>query len=246
MPTPREAVATARLLSFISPTAAEIRFLGAIPGEDCQVRAGETICPNHRGEGFFLLLEGWAANSIISEEGDERINSINLPGDMLGTASFVMTSPVDRTYALTDLTLRWVPGSVMRDMFLNHPRLAATMMLVAQEERALKNEWISLHSSSASKRFAGFLFRIGERLARLRELTGEGLEIPLKQRQVAEAIGVTPVYVHQLIRRFREQALIEPQRGCIHILDLHGLQEAAGLPTWKVTAPGWLPEPETV
>ena len=101
MPPPREALATARLQSFIKPTAAELGFLRSIPGRDYQAQAQETICPNDRQPGFFLLLAGWAANSIVAENGEERISAIHLPGDLLGMASFVMATPFDRTYALT-------------------------------------------------------------------------------------------------------------------------------------------------
>ena len=239
----REAVAVARLLSFISPTPAELEFLRTIPGEGRSVAAGESIHPGIGAEGFFLLLDGWAANSIVSEDGSERISSINLPGDLLGMTSFVLANPVDRTYALTCAALRWIPASILREMFERHPRLAATMLLVAQEERAVKNEWISLHAVPARSRLAAFLFRIGERLQKLREILEGNLSVPLTQRQLAEIVGVTPVYIHKLIHLFRQDGLIRYKRGCIDIEDMQRLQEIAGLDKWQLTTPAWLPKP---
>lgn len=203
MPGPREAVAIARLVSFITPTPAEIEFLSSVPAEDQQVEPDQTIYPHDRGEGFFLLLEGWAANSIVFEDGRERIIAIKLPGDPIAMATFVFAAPFDRTFALSRAWLRWYPGTLLREMFARHPRLAATMLLITQEERAARGEWNSLYAVSAGKRLAAFLFRIGERLGKLDALTGCGLDIPLTQRQVAEAVGVTPVYVHKLISRLR-------------------------------------------
>jgi len=239
----RQARAILRLLSFIEPTAAEIDFLASIPGREVQAKPNEVVCSGDEGEALYLLLDGWAASAMISAEGDERINSINLAGDMLGMASFVMATPFDRTYALTPVTLRPIHGTTLREIFEHFPRLAATILLVAQEERAAKNEWNCLHSASAERRLAGFLFRIGEGLEKLNGASGGAMSVPLRQRQVAEVIGVTPVYIHRLIQKFVQGGLIESERGSLRIADIDGLQKLAGLPRWKVVAPRWLPEP---
>ncbi len=236
-------VATLRLLPFITPTPAEIDFMSSAPAEDRQVEPEQTIYPHDRGEGLFVLLEGWVASSIVWEDGRERINSIKLPGDPVAMAAFVLATPSDRTFALTRANLRWYPGSLLKDMFVRHPRLAATMLLITQEERAARGEWNALHAVSARTRFAAFLFRIGERMRKLAELIGHSLDLPLTQRQVAEAVGVTPVYVHQLIAGLRQENLIEHRRGVLRILDLEGLQRICGLAAWDVVTPTWLPPP---
>lgn len=53
----------------------------------------------------------------MSQDSEERIITINLPGDLLGMASFVMAASIDRTYALTRASLRWGPGEVLRAFF---------------------------------------------------------------------------------------------------------------------------------
>ena len=239
----RERRAILRLLSFIHPTPAEIEFLRSVPGHEVQAKANEILCTGEEGDALYLLLDGWAANAVISVDGDERINAINLPGDMLGMASFVMASPFDRTYALTAVTLRPIQGATLRKMFEQFPRLAATILLVAQEERAVKNEWNSLHALTAERRLAGFLFRIGERLEKLDGPSGSRMVIPLRQKHVAEVIGVTPVYIHRLIHQFQQEGLIDYERGTLRIADLDRLQALSGLTRWQVVAPRWLPEP---
>ena len=242
MPGSRESLAIARLQSFINPSATELDFLRSIPGEDYEAKAQETICPNDKQPGFFLLLSGWAANSIIAENGEDRISAVNLPGDLLGMTSFVMAMPFDRTYTLTAATLRWVPAHVLRQIYEHYPRLAATIMLVAQEERASKYEWMSLHSLPAKTRFAAFLFRMGERLRRLNRIAPHDMAIPLNQKTLAEVIGVTPVYMNKLIRLIEADGLVTVSRSRIDILDLERLRALSGLDDWTVEAPSWMPK----
>ncbi len=190
---------------------------------------------------MFLLIDGWAANASVTADGVVRINTVNLPGDMLGMASLVMSAPFDNVHALTPVTLKQVSCLSLRTIFEQLPRVAAVIMLIAQEERAAKNEWVLLHAASAEKRFAGFLYRTGERLDHLHQLGGFDRNIPLTQRQLAEIVGVTPAYIHQLVHQFQADGLIEFRRGHLALLEPEQLRKLAGLDKWEVAAPVWLP-----
>ena len=237
----RKVLALSRMLRYIVPSQAEIEFLASIPGADRQLKANERILDPGKINDVFLLLDGWAANASVTADGDVRINTINLPGDMLGMASLVMPNPFDHVYALTPVTLRQISADSLRTIFEELPRLAAVIMLIAQEERAAKNEWVLLHAASAEKRFAGFLYRTSERLEHLHRISGFDRTIPMTQRQIAEAVGVTPVYINQLIQDFHATALITHKRGRLEVIETSRLREISGLRTWEVTTPDWLP-----
>ena len=237
----RKMLALSRILRYFVPSQAEIAFLESIPGGDRHLKANERVLAPGKINDVFLLLDGWVANAAITADGDVRINTVNLPGDMLGMASLVMAEPFDHLYALTPVTLREISGESLRTIFEEVPRLAAVIMLIAQEERAAKHEWVVLHAASAEKRFAGFLYRTGERLEHLNQLGGFDHNIPLTQRQLAEIVGVTPAYINQLIHQFQADGLIAFRRGFLSLLQPEQLQELAGLSKWEVAAPLWLP-----
>ena len=237
----RKVLALSRMLRYIVPSQAEIEFLASIPGADRQLKANERILDPGKINDVSLLLDGWAANASVTADGDVRINTINLPGDMLGMASLVMPNPFDHVYALTPVTLRQISADSLRTIFEELPRLAAVIMLIAQEERAAKNEWVLLHAASAEKRFAGFLYRTSERLEHLSQIGGFDRNVPLTQRQLAEIVGVTPAYIHQLDHQFQADGLITFRRGHLSLLEPERLRELAGLSKWEVAAPLWLP-----
>lgn len=231
----------ARFLPFIHPTPDEIGFLASLPGSDQAFPAGETIEGSNGTAMLSLMLDGWAANSIVTAEGSERIHAINLPGDMLGMMNFVTDVQSERVFALTPVICRQIPASSMWDFFESQPRLAASVFLIAQEERAARKEWHSLGTSTgAERRLAACLFRLGERCRRIPGY-GDVPKLPLNQKNVSAIVGVTAVYINRIMGKFRDENLIEYDRKNITILDLEGLQEIAELPTWEVSAPSWLP-----
>lgn len=235
--------AVIRLLPFIDISAAEIEFLRSLPGKEVTIAAGETIAPAHPTESFDLILEGWAANAVTTQDGLQRINSINLPGDMIGMATFILTEPFDTTFALSDVMVRRLPGTALRDMFEEQPRLAATVMLIAQEERAAKLEWNSLcNTTGAYRRLAAFIFRLLERLEVLHDTPHEDYPFPVTQKQVGEVVGVTPVYINHLVRKMDQDGLVKLKGKRLKVINRAALQGASGLSDWKIGRPRWLPE----
>ncbi len=236
-------LALARVLRYIDPSAEEIAFLQSLPGPELTLSAGDIFPRSHDRDDLYLLLDGWAVNAAISADGAERIHSVHLPGDMVGMANLVLDAPSDAIYALTAVQLKQLSCSVLREMFERFHRLAAVTMLIAQEERALKHEWNLLHTATATSRFAGFLYRINERVNHLNEIAGFDRTIPLTQKQIAEAVGVTPAYINRLIQTFRANDLIKYQRSQLQVLDHESLGSLSALHEWRVEKPKWLPAP---
>lgn len=237
----RERRAVARISAFIDLSGAEIAFLASLPGDHRTYKPGEIIRDEQAADSFDLLLDGWAANSLITVDGNQRINSVHLPGDLLGMATFVLKEPFDRTFALTEATVHRMPSSVLRDIFANYPRIAAAILLIAQEERAAKMEWNSLCNATGSmRRLAAFFLRTAERLQVLHEREEHDFAFPLTQKQIAEYISVTPVYMTRLLRQLESQRFMRLSGSRLQVLDLKGLRDFAGLPEWHVSRPRWL------
>ena len=240
---PRHLRVISRITAFIKPSAAEVEFFRSIPFEDSVAAAGETILEDRHTSGLALLVKGWAANAVVSPDGSTRVHAIHLPGDIAGMASSILAEPIDYTFAITDTVFTVMSKNFLSRTFEEQPRLAATILLIAQEERAMRMEWGALaQSTGAARRLAAFLFRLGERVRRLLEDHPETLELPLTQKLIGEAIGVTPVYMNRLVKEFRARGLVDVRQSYFAITDMEGLKELAQIGQWKVRTPAWLPE----
>jgi CRP-like cAMP-binding protein len=65
-------------------------------------------------------------------------------------------------------------------------------------------------------------------LRRLQALPhGDGVEIPLTQTHIAEALGLTNVHVSKILRELREEGLVVFRGGRLRILQVDRLAELA-------------------
>jgi hypothetical protein len=55
------------------------------------------------------------------------------------------------------------------------------------------------------------------------------VEFPLRQHEIADALGLTPVHVNRVLQEFRTSRLITLERRRLTIHDVWGLQSRAGL-----------------
>lgn len=243
---PRSFGAIFRFLPYIMPTPDEIGFLESMAGKDRVYGAGEVIGGKQGESTIRLLLNGWALGVLHTQDGERRIHTVHLPGDMLQMAELVLVEPDGWAEALTDVLVREFDGANLWEFFVHQPRLAAVLLLIAQEERALRTEWFSLGLSvGAKRRLAAFLYRIGERIKKYQNHMECADEVPLSKIQVASLIGVTPVHVHKIVGQLCREGLIECTNRSIALLDVEGLRRIAGIQAWNVGAPRWLPSSKT-
>lgn len=231
-----------RFLPFLEPTERELEFLSSMPGRDVEVSTHATIERANGKDTVHLLLDGWAAGATRNANGDRRIHSVYLPGDLVGMAEMIVAEPMSWDFALEDCLLREFSSDQIWSFFEEQPRLAAALLFMAQEDRVSRVEWLSLGSSvGAEKRLAAFLYRLGERINKYRDLGGMECVLPLTQKEVAEIVGITAVYASRLFHKFVKTGLITTGPGGISITKLDALKGIAGIAPWKVRSPSWLP-----
>jgi CRP/FNR family transcriptional regulator, anaerobic regulatory protein len=238
---PRTLNAVFRFLPYLRPSQEEVGFLAGLGGTDRSYRPGDIIGEGGAGR-FALLLDGWALAALVTTQGEKRVHTVHLPGDMLQMPEQVLGEPLGWSEALTDAVVREFDGAQIWKFFTQQPRLAAAMYLIAQEERASRIEWYSLGvSMGAKRRLAALLYRLGERMEKYDWLAQPFDVVPLRQKDFAALIGVTPVYVSRIIGQLIDAKLIGNVGSGVRILDLAGLRAIAGLEKWRVKAPGWVP-----
>ena len=59
-------------------------------------------------------------------------------------------------------------------------------------------------------------------------VTEDQLGLPLTQDELADATALTPVHVNRTLQRLRNEGLITFRSGLLTVLDMPGLQRAAG------------------
>jgi CRP-like cAMP-binding protein len=88
---------------------------------------------------------------------------------------------------------------------------------------------IDLGSRTADERIAHLILDLKLRLERRGMTVENAFVLPLSQRLIAAATGLTPEHVSRVMGSFRRGGLIENGKGFLRIVDLPGLQRIGGL-----------------
>ena len=84
---------------------------------------------------------------------------------------------------------------------------------------------VSIGRRCALERLAHFILELRERLTLVGLATETEFDLPLNQYVIADALGLTSVYVNRVLRELREKNLLTNVAGRVSIHDLSGLRK---------------------
>lgn len=192
----------------------------------------------------YFLAEGWVGSSKGLIDSRRQFIKIHLPGDVLGSPSMSLSAAGETLEAFTDVAVAPVPHRVLGQMIERSPRFAATFLLSVQKERvALMQEKAILGKACALERMAWFLLDLHARLRAADMADEDGFDCPLKQEQIADLLGMTPVHASRTLTRLDREGVLERKRGRVVFKDPAALRRLSpcAVPPF-VQEPEWLPK----
>ncbi len=192
---------------------------------------------------LYTLLDGWVSLYQILEDGRRQILDFALPGAFLGFQPDLGAPMMHSAECLTDVGVCVFPRKNLFDLFRQHPELALRMAWITARDRTLANEHLTnVGRRVARERVAHLLLELFYRV-RLAHPSphGEGVELPLTQEHLGDALGLTSVHVNRTLRRLREAGLVTVGGHTMQVLDPDALAEIAGFDSEAVLQ---RPDPE--
>lgn len=195
------------------------------------MRARRLIWPEQSvAPGFPLICEGWVAATATLQNGRRQIVSFLLPGDVVSTKLLFHPHIDFRMEAITDVTCRIFDRAELRALLFAQPGLFDTFASAWTEEKSQAEQLaVDLGRRGAEERVARLILNLMRRLEK-RGLVGRSpirFDFPLRQYHIADATGLTTVYVNGILTAFRDAGLIELSERSLVVKDLGGLKRAA-------------------
>ena len=206
-------------------------------------RGGTLVRENDRSGELFILRKGLMMTSVLLDDGSRQILRFLFPGDMLGVSNLVYREAPETITALTDCTVCPFERSALSRMLVEHPRLAALVMVYNQIERAaLTDRLAALGRTSAKARVAAVLLEMRNRLRMMNPAIGDSFVLGLTQEEIGDATGLTAVHVNRMLRQLEEERLIAREGGRLSFTDERALSRAANyVDRYAGLDLGWLP-----
>jgi CRP-like cAMP-binding protein len=175
-----------------------------------------------------ILIDGWAIRYKTLEDGRRQILSVLIPGDVFDINGF-MASSMDHSIApLTGVTLAKLDNDFLDIARREHSGLERALWCDIHVTAAVQREWsTSLGQRTARERMAHLMCELYVRQHQAKLTDGNRCSFPLTQIELAEALGMTPVYVNRTLQDLRREGMIQLEHRMLTIFDLPQLKRIA-------------------
>lgn len=194
------------------------------------VAAGTTLL--HQGADsahLFTVLSGYGMRSKILPDGRRQVINFVMKGDFLGLQAEMLGEMSHAVEAVSAMTLCVFSRSRIWELFSRAPSRAYDLTwAAAREESLLGDRLVSVGRMSGDERVAYGLISLYMRGASLDLLDDEGrMPMPFRQRDFADALGLSLVHTNKRLRRLRERGIAVWRDSLLEVLDLQALKNEA-------------------
>ncbi|MGU3664535.1 Crp/Fnr family transcriptional regulator [Methylobacterium sp. A49B] len=175
-----------------------------------------------------LVLDGWICCYHLLTEAGRQILSFHVPGDLPDLQCLHLPRPDFGIAAVTRATVAFVPHAKLRELANGFPTIAAALWRETLTCAAIHRAWItSLGRRDARQRLAHLICELYLRLEAVGLADEHILPMPLRQPDLADALGLTSVHMNRTLKAMRTDGLISLRSRRLEIRDWAGLSAVA-------------------
>jgi CRP-like cAMP-binding protein len=176
-----------------------------------------------------IVVSGFACRYAMLRNGKRQILAYLLPGDVCHLPQEGLEVGDHYFGTLTAVKLACVAEDVLVALAERFLALDRALLQLGAIYQGITRQWLlNLGSRSAPQRVAHLLCELFSRLAYVKLTTGMQCELPLRQTDLAEALGLTSVHICRTLSVLREERLALLTNRQLIIRDFVGLQILAG------------------
>lgn len=191
------------------------------PGEDIARQGDPATYIN-------VVIQGWAWRYKYLADGRRQVTSFFLPGDICDLYVFVLRKMDHFIGAITPVSVAQVSRSEFDEATLRHPRVLHALLWDTLVSASIQREWtVNLGQRTGYERVAHLFCETFTRLRTAGKARGRSCDWPLRQAQIADAVGLSPVHVNRIIQELRAHGLIELNDRILTVPDIDALMAAA-------------------
>lgn len=194
--------------------------------QSCQTHlAGvDLIREGERPDAVYLVIDGWAYRYKILRGGERQILAFLLPGDICDMHIFILKKMDHCIATLSPATVCSISQDRMLDIIDNHRAINRSMWWSTLVDQAIQREWLAnIGQRDAFERVAHLLCELGIRLNLVGLMPKGRAVLPLTQRDIADAVGLTPIHVNRVLQRLRKEGHIDIAKNEIYFHDFESL-----------------------
>jgi CRP-like cAMP-binding protein len=208
-----------RLQTVVALSQEELEAVRALPFSIRETKRREDIVrEGDRPSECCLLMEGFAFRYKMLEDGRRQILSFHVPGDVPDLMSLHLKTMDHSLCTLGPAKLGFVQHSALHQLHARFPRVAGAFWRETLIDSAVFREWmVGLGRRDALGRTAHLLCELYVRLRAVGRASDGGVELPINQADLADALGISAVHANRSLQELRAQELITLRSGTLVI-----------------------------
>ncbi len=172
-----------------------------------------------------ILIEGFAAR-VISRNGSRHIVSLHVPGDFVDLHGYALRRIDHDLVTFGVAKVGYMAHSDLDAILAREPKLSRMLWFASLLDAAIHREWIlKLETLSADGCLSHLIAEVLARLQAVGITQQESFAFPFTQAELADACGTTPIHMNRVVRKLREEGILEISRGQVAVLDKARLHE---------------------
>jgi CRP-like cAMP-binding protein len=184
---------------------------------------------NAPAPGVYMILTGFACRYAITRSGERQILGFFIPGDICNVRECFTDSVDFAVAALTPVEVTSFGRREVLTLVNRRPELLRELWRLAGVEQATARQWLlNVGHRNALERLAHLLCEFFSRLTAVGLGAGNDCQLPLTQRDIADALALSPVHVNRTLMDLRRLGGVVFREHRLMIPDLRALQEIAG------------------
>jgi CRP/FNR family transcriptional regulator len=214
---------------FIEMTEEELAFMLKFKVGEMTVSPGTTILmQGSKSPQLYTALRGMGLRYVTLENGLRQVVRFVFPGDFIGLQAAIMGELAHSVEATTEMTLCVFDRADLWKLYKSSPARGYDVTWVAAMEESLVSEALAaVGQCDATQKIAWCFYRIFERCRRLRMTDGDSCPMPYRQRDLADALGLSLVHTNKTLQRLRETGIAHWSNGRLHVPDPSKLGDLA-------------------
>lgn len=175
-----------------------------------------------------IVEDGFVCRMNLLPDGRRQIHSLFLPGDTVDAETPLLGVRPDNVEALTDCSVWLVPQARLAGLLQTQPELAKAFARESAIGAQVAREWVvNIGQRTALERIAHLICELYARMDAVGLVTNGAFVLPLTQRDIADAQGLSAVHVNRVLQDLRRKGLIRADRRRLAVLDWGQLQRLA-------------------
>ena len=169
--------------------------------------------------GLFAVRSGSVKTTVETEEGDEKVISFGLSGELVGLEAIAEGVHRSNAVALETTSVCEIPFDRLDEVAGRIPSLRRQLLRLMSREIADDQRQLQLlGGSGADQRLAAFLVSLSHRFDQ-RGFSPREFNLSMSRQDVAAYLGMAVETVSRLFSRFSDEGMIEVDRKHITLLD---------------------------